>query len=265
MAANFRRLLQERRLLKVAMLGQLCHPKIVEIIAYHGGFDGVWFDQEHVGLGIPVIEDCSRAARAADISCFVRLNATDYATLMRPLEAGATGFMASMVRSAKQAEEIVNWSRFAPEGMRGVNGTGVDGRYGTMGGDYFRHANEETAIGIQIEHADAIREIDAIAAIPGVDFLFIGPADLSQTLGIAGQWEHPTMWESVGKVAAACKRNNLPWGILPRNPEYARRCVEMGCGILSIGIDVWFLDRGIGAFQADYREFFPTNASAPKG
>ncbi len=257
MGAALKSLLTQERLLRVCLLGQFCSPKLVEMLAWQGGFDGVWFDQEHVGLTIPQIEEAARAARACGIPSFVRLHATDYATVMRPLEAGAGGIMASMVRSARQAEEIVRWAKFQPRGCRGVNGTGVDNRYGLYpGGNYFQRANAETLVILQIEHQDAVGEIEAIAAIADVDCLFIGPADLSQSMGLSGQWEHPAVWQAVERVARACKSNNRPWAILPLNPGHARRCVELGCRMLSIGADAWFFQRGIQAFQEEFAEFF---------
>jgi len=257
MAATLRTLLAQERVLRICLLGQLCSPKLVEMIAWIGGYDAIWFDQEHAGLTIGQIEEAARAARATGISNFVRLNATDYTAVMRPLEAGAGGIMASMVRSARQAEEIVRWAKFAPRGCRGVNGSGVDNRYGAYaGGGYFARANAETVVGIQIEHRDAVEEVEAIAAIPDVDFLFIGPADLSQSMGLTGQWEHPTVWQAVERVARAAGAAKVPWAILPGNPEHARRCVELGCRMLSIGIDTWFFLRGVKAFQEDFAAFF---------
>src|SRR6516165_8637116 len=125
-------LLAEGKLIKVFGLGQLCHPKIVEIIGLHGGYDAVWLDQEHAGLSIEQIENASRAARVTGLHSFVRLAPTDYATVMRPLEAGAGGIMAAQIRSAAQAEQVMQWSKFHPRGLRGVNGSGVDGRYATL-------------------------------------------------------------------------------------------------------------------------------------
>ncbi len=257
MGALLKTLLKQDQIIKVFALGQLCHPKLVELIAWQGGFDAVWLDQEHVGLTIPQIEEAARAARGAGIDSFVRLNPTDYATVMRPLEAGSSGIMAAMVRSARQAEEIVTWSKFQPRGLRGVNGTGVDGRYGGYpGGEYYRKANAEGVVGIQIECAEAVEEVEAIAAIPDLDFLFVGPADLSQSLKLPGQWEHPKVWAAVERVARAAQQHGVPWGILPGNASHARRCVEMGCKMLSLGIDVWFMNRGVKAFKEEYAEFF---------
>ena len=162
MGAQLKALLAGGRVLRVFALGHLFSPKLVEMIGWRGGFDAVWFDQEHAGLSMAQIEEGSRAARGAGLNCFVRLNATDYATVMRALEAGAGGVMASMVKNARQAEEIVSWAKFHPRGCRGVNGTGVDGRYGsTPGAEYFRRANAETVVAVQIEHADAVEDVRA--------------------------------------------------------------------------------------------------------
>src|SRR5262249_59933787 len=98
MRSRFKSLVAGGRSVRVCALGQLCHPKLVEMIGWHGGFDAVWLDQEHVGLTVPQLEEASRAARAVGLDAFVRLNATDYATVMRAFEAGAGGVMAAMVR-----------------------------------------------------------------------------------------------------------------------------------------------------------------------
>src|SRR5947207_3395925 len=172
MGKRLKEALAQNKLTRVFGLGQLCHPKFVEIIGQHGGYDAVWLDQEHAGLSIAQIELACLAARAAGLETFVRLAPTDYAAVMRPLEAGAGGIMAAQVRSAAQAREIVRWAKFHPLGLRGVNGTGVDGRYGTLPmAVYCERANAETFVAIQIEHIDAVREVEAIAAIAGIDVL----------------------------------------------------------------------------------------------
>lgn len=253
MPGRLRELLARGKLVKVFCVGQLCHPKIVEIVGQHGGYDAVWLDQEHAGLSIAQIETACLAARASGLDSFVRLAATDYATVMRPLEAGAGGIMAAQVRSAAQVREIVRWAKFHPLGLRGVNGTGVDGRYGTVPlGEYMQRANAETFIAIQIEHIDAVHEVEAIAAIAGVDTLFVGPADLGQSMGIVGEWDHPDIWQAIERVARAAREHNIAWAILPRNADYARRCVGLGCRMLSLGIDTWALQRGLTAFLGEF-------------
>jgi 4-hydroxy-2-oxoheptanedioate aldolase len=253
MGTRLKQALAQGRLVKVFGMGQLCHPKIVEIIGLEGGFDAVWLDQEHAGLTIAQLEEAARAARAVGLDSFARLTATDYATVMRPLEAGVGGVMAAQVRSAAQAADVVRWAKFHPLGLRGVNGTGVDGRYGTLPlRDYLRRANDETFVAIQIEHADAVEEVEQIAALPGVDVLFIGPADLSQSMGIPAEWDNPRLTRAIERVARAAKAAGIHWAILPFNPTQARRCVELGCRMLSIGMDVWALQRGLRSWLAEY-------------
>lgn len=259
MSTTLKQALAGPGVLRVFGLGQLCHPKLIELIAFMGGYDAVWLDQEHVGLTIPQIEEGTRAARAAGIDVFVRLTATDYFSVMRVLEAGASGMMIAMVRSVEEAQDLVRWAKFHPVGERGVNGTGIDGRYGTMPfREYVRVSNERTLLGVQVEHIDAVRCIDELCAVPEIDFLFIGPADLSQSMGIPGEWNSPQLWQAIERVAEACRKAGRHWGILPLNPAFARRCVDLGCKILGLGLDMWIVRRGIEAFKDDYREFFPS-------
>lgn len=257
MPATLKAALRDNRLLRVFGFGQLCHPKLIEHLALLGGYDAVWLDQEHVGLTLPQIEEACRAARAGGIDSFVRLNATDYATVMRVLEAGASGMMISMVRTVEQVRDLVRWAKFHPAGMRGVNGSGIDGRFGGMPfGEYIKRENERTLLGVQIEHIDAVNAIDEILAVPEIDFLFFGPADLSQSMGIPGEWENPKLWEAMERVTKACAAANRPWGTLAFSLPFARRCIGLGCRILGVGLDVWLIKKGVDAFKQEYAEFF---------
>ena len=165
--------------------------------------------------------------------------------------------MAAQVRSARQTEQIVQWAKFHPRGLRGINNSGIDGAYGTIPfADYLRQANAETFVAIQIEHVDALEEVDAIAAVKDVDVLFVGPADLSQSMGLPGEWNHPKLWSALERVAQAANNHGIHWAILPPDPRYARRCVDLGCRMLSLGLDVWAMQKGLKAFQQEYAEFF---------
>src|SRR5262245_22212889 len=117
MGARIKELLAQGKVVRVFMLGQLCSPKLVEMVGLHGGWDAVWFDLEHVGLTTADVEECARAARVTGLDSFVRLAATDYATVMRPLEAGAGGVMAAQVRSAEETKNVVTWAKFHPLGL----------------------------------------------------------------------------------------------------------------------------------------------------
>src|SRR5207248_8708011 len=151
-------------------------------------FDALWLDLEHGGLTMKDIELATMAARSSGMDHFVRLPATDYAAVMRPLEAGAGGLMISMVRSSADVEQAVRWAKFWPRGERGLNGGNRDGRFGLEPlADYVARANAETFVGVQIETAKAIASVAEIATVPDLDLLFIGPADISQVLGVPGQ------------------------------------------------------------------------------
>ncbi len=257
MGARLKELLAGSKIVTVFSVGQLCHPKVVELLGLLGRYDAVWLDQEHAGLTLQQIEQATLAARATGLDSFVRLTPTDYATVMRPLEAGAGGIMAAQVRSAAQTEQILQWAKFHPRGQRGINNSGVDGRFGTIPfAEYTRRRNAETFVAIQIEHVQALEDVEQIAAVPDVDLLFIGPADLSQSMGIPGQWDHSRMMDAVERVAKAAKAHGIHWAILPRDPGHARRCVELGCRMLSLGIDTWTLSRGLRALQEEFGEYF---------
>ncbi len=249
--------LAEGEVVRVFGIGQLFHPKVVELVGEIGGFDGFWIDQEHPGLSLKEIEQVVVGANAYGLDHFVRLPATDYATIMRPLEYGAGGIMVSMVKSPEEVEQVVRWAKFWPRGERGLNGSNRDGGFGLMPLDeYVVAANARTFVGIQIETASALDSIDKIAQIPDVDLIFVGPADLSQVLGVPGQFEHPRCFEAIDRIGAACRSAGKPWGIVPRGPEYAERMYQRGCRLFVTGFDSRALTEGIKAFKHRYATAF---------
>lgn len=238
-------------------VGQIFTPKLVEIVGTHGGFDGLWIDNEHCGLDMRDVELATLAAKAYGLDSFVRMPATDYAVVMRTLEAGAGGVLISMVRSAAEAEQAVRWAKFWPRGERGIFGGNRDGRFGLEPvPEYLARANAETFVGIQIETAGAIAEVEQIAAIPDVDLLLVGPADISQMLGVPGDFDHPRCLETIDGIAAACRAAARPWGIVPRGPDYARRMAGLGCQLFLLGFDHRAFHAGIRATKELYADFF---------
>jgi 2-keto-3-deoxy-L-rhamnonate aldolase RhmA len=256
---NLRELVKDRsRVLSSLLIGQLCDPKFVELACLSGKFDIVWFDQEHVGLTTPQIEHAARAARAVGIPNFVRLYAQNYADVMRPIEAGSDGIMAAMVRTTAEVENIVRWSRFYPQGMRGINGSGVDGLYGGYASRdaYYQDSNARVFVAIQIETAEALAEVESIARVPGIDMVFVGPADLSQSLGIPGQFDHPRLWEAVDKVATACRAANLPWAALAVGVPMAEQFINRGCTLITHAVDTWAVNAGIAMIGEQWAGVF---------
>jgi 2-keto-3-deoxy-L-rhamnonate aldolase RhmA len=238
-------------------LGQLISPKLVEIVAAHGGFDGLWIDHEHAGLTMKDIEIATLAANAYGLDHFVRLPATDYAAVMRPLEAGANGVMVSMVNSAEEADRAVRWAKFWPRGERGMNGGNRDGLWQLIPmAEYVVQANANTFVGIQIETGRALESVAEIAAVPDVDLLFVGPADISQVMGVPGDFENPRCLAAIESVARACTDEGKPWGIVPRGPDYAARMAAWGCRMFVLGFDIHSFHAGVRAAKERYSAFF---------
>jgi 2-dehydro-3-deoxyglucarate aldolase/4-hydroxy-2-oxoheptanedioate aldolase len=254
---RIKQMLQEGKVVRCFGLGQLLSPKLVEILGENGGFDALWLDFEHGGLTMKDIELATMAARSYGMDHFVRLPATDYASVMRPLEAGAGGLMISMVGSPSEAKQAVRWSKFWPEGERGLNGGNRDGRFGlTPLAEYTARANAELFLGVQIETKGALASVAEIAAIPGVDLLFVGPSDLSQVLGVTGDFENPRCLQAIESIARACADAGKPWGVFSRGAEYANRMRGWGCQLFVLGADIHAVHAGIRAAKERYASFF---------
>jgi 2-dehydro-3-deoxyglucarate aldolase/4-hydroxy-2-oxoheptanedioate aldolase len=239
--------------LVVFAMGRMFNHNIIRYLGMTGDFDGFWVDVEHGGLTTADIEIAAAAGQAHGLECFVRVPPTDYATVTRCFESGASGVMAAQIRTADEAEEFVQWAKFAPRGRRGLNPLGFDGRYGTIPLSQFaERANEETFVAVQIETAGAVEEVDAIAAVDGVDLLFVGPSDLSQAVGVIGDFLGDASIEAVDKVAAACREHGKQWGAVTPSPEYAAMLIEKGCTLISVVNDVKLVTEGLAATKEKY-------------
>jgi len=257
MSGTFHELLANDRVLRVFSLGRIVHPAVFDVFGIAGGFDALWLDQEHGGLTAPQIQQASAYARANRLGMLVRMAPISYSLVTQCFEAGADGVMAAQIKSADQAEEFVRWCKFAPRGCRGLNSSGLDARYTFKPlADFVRDANQENFVAIQIETLGALEDVDRIAAIDGVDMLFLGPADMSQALGHPAEVNHAKVWEAIDRISAACLDHGKTWGTVPGGPEYAQRCVEKGCRMLTLASESLALRRGVEAMKETYASFF---------
>ena len=240
-----------------AGVGRVMHHNLLQIIGIQGGFDCLWFDHEHVGMSMNDLEVGTLAVRSQGMECFVRIAPTDYAIVTRSMEAGGGGVMAAQIHTAEQAEEFVQWAKFAPRGHRGLNTGGWDGQFASIGPKEFcPQANEKSFVAIQIETLTSLEQCDEIAAIDGVDLLFVGPSDLSQSLGVTGDFFNPKCIEALDRVGAACKNHGKHWGAVCVSPEHAAAMVERGCRMLSPTADVKMISAGIDAVKNKYSTYF---------
>jgi 4-hydroxy-2-oxoheptanedioate aldolase len=237
--------LRDGRAVLITCNASYASPKIVEMIGLLD-FDGVWIDMEHQDYSFDQVFNMAMACRATGIESMVRIRKGDYWTYSRPLEAGATGLMVPHCRSGAEAEKIVRFSRFTPMGLRGMDGAEVAADYGLAPmADYMAHANREIFIAVQIEDREAVEKLDDIASVDGIDILFVGPADLSQSYGIPMQFDDPLMLRAIEQVAEAATKHGKWWGIPCGSIEQAEHYYQMGARFLSSGVAVSLLQQGL--------------------
>jgi len=233
----------------------LSSPKLVEVAGSLGNLHGLWIDQEHSAISHSQLEMMLMACRAVELDAFARVPPTDYATIMRPLEAGCSGVMIAQIRSLEEVGQVLGWSKYPPRGVRGVFASTIEAGYGDVAlQTHVATANRDRWLAIQIETTEAVEIVDQIAAVEGVDLLFVGPADLSVTLGVPGQFLHPTCIAALERIAAACERAGKPWGVLSRDAEHARVCRELGCQMFSIFGDVDCFRAGLKALEERFAD-----------
>ena len=199
--------------------------------AAHFRFDAIWLDLEHRAMSQREVQSILAMCQQHDIDCMVRAPTQGRTRLYRFLEDGATGFMIPFVANADIARHIVEAVKFPPQGNRGLDGAGLDADFGIEAwksdSTYLEDANQQTFVVGQIETAEALDELDDIAAVPGLDVLFVGPADLGLRLGEGGDLD-----AAVQAVADAASRHGKAWGIAGGTPEQLSRYRQMGAQML---------------------------------
>jgi 4-hydroxy-2-oxoheptanedioate aldolase len=162
--------------------------------------------------------------------------------------------------SAADAQRWVRASRFPPVGRRGFDGAGADADYSLAPGlEHIRHANQECFVVVQIEDREAVECIEEIAAVPGIDLLFVGPADLSISYGVPMQFDHPALRSARQRVAAAAAASGKAWGTITGTAEAAQRAIDEGAQFITCGNDHDLLVKG---FQAASERFAGVTAKA---
>lgn len=230
---------------KAAGISRVADPWLTEVVAKIG-YDVVWFDLEHRSYNDGIINTLSLACRATGIDLMVRVLKGGYHSPMQALEFGANGLMVPHIRSADEARQWVEWSRFPPLGKRGLDGAGADADFGLADtGEYLKHANEEVFLAFQIEDREAVEAIDEIAAVPGFDLFFIGPGDLSLSYGVPLEFEHPLLQQATRRVADAARKHGKWWGTTTATPQKAQEALNLGARMVVAGGDHGALVNGL--------------------
>ncbi|MFL9503860.1 aldolase/citrate lyase family protein [Rhodopseudomonas palustris] len=214
-------------------------PVVSELLA-GAGFDWVLLDTEHALTDIPDIFAMLQAVAAYPVSAVVRPQTNDTVLIKRLLDHGAQTLLLPYVQSAAEAEAAVRAMRYAPRGVRGVSGMTRASRYGAIP-DYVQRAEEELCLLVQVETAEALSQIEAIAAVDGVDGLFIGPSDLAASMGHPGNARHPEVVAAIDDAIRRIVATGKAAGILTLDPAYARHCLELGTSFTAVGVDMALL------------------------
>ncbi len=229
----------------------LADTRVVSIAAMCG-FDCVWLDMEHVPNSIQAIEHQILAAKAHDVDTLVRTRRGSYSDLILPLEMDAAGIMVPHVMSAEDAKRVAWQTRFHPIGRRALDGGNADGAYcGTTTQDYIAHANSQRFVIIQIEDPEPLEELEAIAAVPGIDMLFFGPGDFSQGIGRPGQFDDPRIAQARQRIAEAARKHGKIAGTVG-SIQSLPGLIAMGYHFVSVGADVVGLREYFGAITAAF-------------
>ena len=201
------------------------------------GLDFLVVDTEHVPLDTAHTIEILRAIAGTPASAVTRVPWNDMVMVKRLLDAGAQSIMFPFVQNADEARRAVSYTRYPPHGVRGVAAMHRASRYATVP-DYLRRANDEICVVVQLETPAAIEQLPAIAAVEGVDSLFVGPGDLSAAMGRLGDIAHADVQAALAHAARECRRLGKPCGIVGPNPEMVRRFLDYGYSWVAVGSDM---------------------------
>ena len=220
----------------------LGHPSIAEIMA-SAGFDWLVLDMEHSVLELSEIQTLIQVLDGKQCPSIVRLTSNHPDQIKRVMDAGATGVMVPMVKSAEDARAAVQSVYYPPRGQRGVGLARAQG-YGSSFQKYRSWLEENAVIVAMIEHVDAVNSIDEILAVDGIDAYIIGPYDLSGSMGRPGDLDHPDVQSAIARVLEAGHRSGKPGGIhvIEPNQDELQRRITAGFNFLGYGLDIRILD-----------------------
>ena len=230
----------------------LASAAVVEIMAA-SGMDWLLFDMEHSPAGGETVEAMIRAMKGTVTVPLVRVAGNDPVLIKQALDRGALGVLVPLVETPEQARAAATASRYPPEGIRGVAGTRAN-RYGADLAAYFAEWNRQVLVSCQVETARALEQVEAIAAVPGIDLLFVGPNDLSAALGCFRQFDHPRFLAAVERILEATRRASIAAGYMTAGAAEALARIDQGFRFVALGSDARLLAGGTQAVYEEVRE-----------
>lgn len=227
-------------------------PELVELIA-SAGFDAIWICLEHKRVDPALVYSLIQACRLGGVDALIRVKPANHADVLWLLESGARGLMIPRVRHPDEVRDVVAAMKFTPQGRRGSDVIHADSNFGRAAlPEYLAAANRETFLVVQIEEPEVVPHLDAIAAMPGVDVLFVGPADLSLGLGQIGSFDSPEVMKIVSAVGEACRRHGKVAGI-PCAADQVPKYRALGYAFFNVISDYRCVMQGVKAALATAR------------
>ena len=217
-------------------------PIVAEAMG-HAGFDWGVVDMEHAPLDLMTLVHLLQALAGTKTTPVVRIPWNDAVTVKRVLDAGATTVLFPFVQNADEAARAVAATRYPPRGVRGMSGMSRASRFGTAP-QYLKAADADMGVIVQLETPQALASLESIAAVDGVDAIFVGPADLSASMGHVGQFTHPEVMRAMGDAARRCRALGKPVGSVGSTPEVVSQYRAMGFDYLAIASDMGLLMAG---------------------
>jgi 4-hydroxy-2-oxoheptanedioate aldolase len=211
-------------------------PATAEAMGYTG-FDFLVVDMEHVPIEVSDLAAILRAIGCTPADAVVRLAWNDQVLVKRALDAGAQTIMLPFVQTVQEARAAVSFAKYPPQGVRGVAAVHRGSRFGRAV-DYLKRANDEVAVIVQLETPEAIALLPEIAAVPGIDALFVGPGDLAAAMGHIGNIAHPDVQTLIERAAKLAHAAGKPVGIVGPNPEMVQRFINYGYGYVAVASDI---------------------------
>ena len=249
---SLRKKLRDRRPL-AGVFCELPCPEAVEIIGL-AGWDFVVIDCEHAPITAALLPGMVRAATAAGVPAIVRVAANDAPAIQHALDSGAAGVQIPQIASVEAAKAAVSASRFHPLGQRGFNPFVRAADFSARATpEFLARGNDEVSLVLQIESAAGIEAVEGILELDGVDALFIGPYDLSQSLGIPGATSHPSVFAAAERIAASAEARGVALGVFTNSEADVRRWHEIGVRYLCFSVDTVFLLNAMRAAVTRFR------------
>jgi 2-dehydro-3-deoxyglucarate aldolase/4-hydroxy-2-oxoheptanedioate aldolase len=222
----------------IGSLVTLPSPDIAEIMSLVG-WDYLWIDTEHTPIDFAQAQSMLQAV-GGRCPCIIRIPENKEVWIKKALDIGCDGIVIPQVKSRAEAQRVVDWSFYPPIGKRSV-GVARAHDYGMSFEKYVKKVNEDLVIVLQIEHIDAVEDIDHILKVSGIDAILIGPLDLSGSLDLVGQTDHPQVQEAIERVRIKCGDAGMPLGIFTTDPASAKKRIQEGFSLIALNMDAGFL------------------------